>query len=195
MSTILTSSTDFPPYLPLRRFSTEKYLQMVAAGVLGPEDKVELIGGVIVDMSPAGIPHNHFLINIVELFSPLLATHRIAVQATLPLGVGQVFDPDFMLLRRTAQGYKHRYPQPADVLLLIEAAESSLRRDREVKLPVYAAAGIQEYWIADLDREQVLVHRDPAGEVYRTVSTHSGEESLNPQVAPEFSVTVQQLFA
>jgi Uma2 family endonuclease len=195
MSTILSSSTDFPPYLPLRRFSTEKYLQMVATGVLGPEDNVELIGGIIVDMSPAGIPHNYFLMRLNRIFAPLFNRFEIAVQATLPVGSGQVFDPDFMLLRRTDEGYKHRYPQPSDVLLLIEAAESSLQRDREVKLPVYAAAGIQEYWIADLDREQVLVHRDPLGEAYRSVSTLGGEEPFCPLAAPDFTVTVQQLFA
>jgi hypothetical protein len=67
MSIVQEMSASFPEFLPLRRFSTADYLQMIEAGVLGPRDHVELIGGMIVEMSPAGIPHNHFLIQIVDV--------------------------------------------------------------------------------------------------------------------------------
>lgn len=185
---------DFPSFLPLRRFSTETYLQMVDAGVLGPGDKVELIGGVIVDMSPAGIPHNYFLIHLNRLFASLINEFEVAIQATLPLTDGNVFDPDFMLLRCKAEGYKHGYPQPDDVHLLIEASGSSLKRDQEVKLPAYASAGIQEYWIADLEQEVVVVHREPEDAIYRVVETRSEDDILTPLAAPNFSLTVLQLF-
>ncbi len=194
MSTTLRTSTEFPDFLPLTRFSTQRYLQMIQSGVLGPDDKVELIGGVICDMSPAGIPHNEFLINIVDLFAPLLKEFRFAVQATLPVREGQVYDPDFMLLRRNAGGSKRDYPRPEDVMLLIEAAESSLQRDQEVKLPVYAVAGIQEYWIVDLVREEIIVHRDPEGETYRSVKTLRKGDQLSLLAAPGFPLTVQQTF-
>src|SRR3990172_2184999 len=98
MATVLPTSTGFPEFLPLRRFSTADYLQMIEAGILGPKHRVELIGGMIVEMSPAGIPHNGFLINIVDLFAPLLGRFKFAVQATLTVSESQVFDPDFMLL-------------------------------------------------------------------------------------------------
>src|SRR3989304_9191972 len=150
MTTIPQPAADFPNFLPLRRFSTAGYLQMIEAGVLGPRDRVELIGGIIVEKSPAGIPHNHFMIRITELFAPRLGRFQWAIQGTLTVAEGQVYDPDFMLLRRRPDGYKTRLPDAADVLLIVEAAESSLRRDQQVKLPVYAGAGIAEYWIADL---------------------------------------------
>lgn len=194
MSTLPQTIADFPAFLPVSRFSTEKYLQMVDAGVLGPSDKVELIGGVIVDMSPAGKPHNQFLILMVDLFAPLLEEYQVAIQATLPLDDGNVFDPDFMLLSRKAEGYKQQYPRPEDVQLLIEASGTSLKRDQEVKLPVYASAGIQEYWIADLEQEEVVVHREPEGATYRVVETHRTEDILAPLAAPNFSLTVRQLF-
>lgn len=194
MSTMPLSIADIPPFLPVSRFTTEKYLHMVDAGVLGPSDKVELIGGVVVDMSPAGIPHNQFLIYIVDLFMPLLTDFQVAIQATLPLDEGNVFDPDFMLLRRKAEGYKQQYPQPEDVKLLIEASGSSLKRDREVKLSVYAAAGIEEYWIADLDQQAVIVHREPQGTTYRAIETRNNDDILSPLAAPAFSLTVRHLF-
>jgi Uma2 family endonuclease len=187
-------TAEFPEFLSLKRFSAADYLQMIDAGVLGKDDRVELIGGMIVDMSPAGIPHNHFLIRILRLFAPLLGTFDMAVQGTFPLEDGNVFDPDFMLLQKSANAYKTKYPEPQDVLLVIEAAESSFRKDQQLKLPVYARAGIPEYWIADLDKEVILVHRQPEGDVYQIVKTFRAEEDISPLAAPDFSITAQQAF-
>ena len=145
-------------------------------------------------MSPAGIPHNYFLIQLNRIFSSLIEQYEVAIQATLPLDDGNVFDPDFMLLRRKAEGYKHAYPQPEEVLLLIEESQTSLQRDQEVKLPAYAAAGIQEYWIADLEQHAVIVHRKPVDNSYCVIETHRGEDPLTPLAAPAFSLPVCQLF-
>jgi Uma2 family endonuclease len=194
MTTIPIPTAELLQVLPLRRFSTADYLQMIEAGVLGPRDRVELIGGIVVDMSPAGIPHNHFLIRIIELFGPLLERFQFAVQGTLTVAEGQVYDPDFMLLRRSRDGYKTRLPDAADVLLVVEAAESSLRRDQQVKLPVYASAGIAEYWIADLAQELLIVHREPEASGYRLVETWSGDDAVSPLAAPDFSFAVRQAF-
>lgn len=194
MSTLPVDIAEFPSFLPLRRFSTEKYLQMVDSGFLGPSDKVELIAGVVVETSPSGIPHNQFLIQIVDLFAAVLKDCQVAIQATLPLDDGSVFHPDFMLLRRKPEGYKLKYPRPEDVLLVIEAASSSLRRDREIKLPVYAAAGIPEYWITDLEKELVIVHRQPEGSQYQVVEIAQKDEILSPLAAPQFSLKAGKLF-
>jgi Uma2 family endonuclease len=194
MATVLQTSAGFPEFLPLTRFSTADYLQMIEAGILGPQHRVELIEGVIVDMSPAGIPHNHFLINIIDLFAPLLGRFKFAVQGTLTVAEGQVFDPDFMLLQRTPDGFKTKLPDAPDVLLVVEAAESSLPRDQKVKMPVYASAGIPEYWIADLEHETLFVHRDPQLGGYRLVETRSGDEVVSPLAASDFSFAVRQAF-
>jgi Uma2 family endonuclease len=194
MAAISQSPTAFPDFLPLRRFSTASYLEMIEKGVLGSDDRVELIGGIVVEMSPAGIPHNHFLIRIIELFGPLLGRYKVAVQGTLTIAEGQVYDPDFMLLRQRQDGYKSRLPDAKDVLLVIEAAESSLHRDQQIKLPVYAAAGIPEYWIADLEHETLIVHREPAGTAYRTVETRQGDDVVSPLAAAELSFRVRAAF-
>jgi len=167
---------------------------MIETCVLGPDDHVELIEGIVVAMSPAGIPHNGFLINIVDLFAPLLGRFKFAVQATLTVAEGQVFDPDFMLLDRRPDNFKSKLPDASDVRLVIEAAESSLPRDQKVKMPIYATAGIPEYWIADLAHETLIIHRDPQPGGYRQIETRSGDEMVSPLAAPEFSFAVRKAF-
>jgi Uma2 family endonuclease len=194
MATIVQSTTDLLQIVPLHRFSTADYLEMIDKGVLGSKDRVELIGGMIVEMSPAGIPHNHCLICLVRLFAPLLSKFELAIQGTLTVSEGQVYDPDFMLLGRGEDGYTTRLPQSSDVVLVIEAAESSLRRDQQIKMPVYAAAGIPEYWIADLDRETLIVHRDPAAESYASIENRRGDDVVSPSAAPELAFAVRQMF-
>jgi len=194
MATVLPTSAGFPEFLPLKQFSTADYLQMIEAGVLGPRDRVELIGGMIVQMSPAGIPHNHFLINIIELFAPLLGRYKFAIQGTLTVAEGQVFDPDFMLLQPRPDGFKTKLPDAPDVRLVIEAAESSLSRDQKIKMPAYASAGIPEYWIADLEQETLIIHREPQPGGYRLVETRRGDDVVSPLAAPDFSFAVRQAF-
>ena len=155
---------------------------------------MELIGGVIVEMSPAGIPHNHFLITVVDIFGPLLGKYKFAIQGTLTVAEGHVFDPDFMLLRQRPDGYKSKLPDAADVQLIIEASESSFRKDQQLKLPIYAAAGIQEYWIADLNEARLLIHRNPEGTGYRMVEARRGDEIVSPLAAPELSFAVRRAF-
>jgi Uma2 family endonuclease len=194
MSVTSTSTAGFPEFLPLGRFSTAQYLRMIETGVLGPDDHVELIDGVVVEMSPAGIPHNSFLINIVDLFAPLLGRFQFSVQGTITVAEGQVFDPDFLLLNRRPDRYKTKHPSAEDIQLVIEAAESSMPRDQKVKMPIYAAAGIVEYWIADLANETLIVHRDPQPGGYRDIKILRGDDVVSPLAAPDFSLAVRTAF-
>jgi len=183
-----------PITLPVSPLSTEQYLQMIDAGILGPEDKVELIGGLITPMSPAGPEHNSSLIFLTEMFAKVVDQYHLLIQGTVVLAEGHVFDPDLALLRRKPEGYKRALPRAEDVLLIVESAASSLPRDRHVKLPIYAAAGIQEYWIADLERETLTVFREPEGVAYRTERTLSGDETIAPLACPELSLRVADIF-
>jgi Uma2 family endonuclease len=99
-----------------------------------------------------------------------------------------------MLLQRRPDGYKTKLPDAPDVKLIIEAAESSLPRDQKVKMPIYANAGIPEYWIADLEHETLIVHREPQPAGYRQVKTLSGDDVVSPLAAPDFSFAVRQAF-
>jgi Uma2 family endonuclease len=167
---------------------------MIEAGVLGPDDKVELIGGMIVQLAPQGSRHNHFLIELSRLFAPLWDRAILAVQATVTIAEGAVYDPDFLILRPEPERYKTRHPGPQDILLVVEAAESPLPRDQKIKLPVYATAGIPEYWVADLEDEVVIIHRDPQPGGYRLIETRRGDDVISPLAAPDFSFKVRQAF-
>jgi Uma2 family endonuclease len=194
MATVPLAAVEIVQIAPLHRFSTADYLEMIEKGVLGPDDHVELIGGMIVEMAPAGIPHNHFTMRVTELFAPLLVKFKIAIQGTLTVAEGQVFDPDFMLLRPRSDKYKTKLPEAPDVLLVIEAAESSLPRDQRIKMPVYSNVGIPEYWIADLEREVLIIHREPRGSGYKHVEERQGDDMVSPIAAPELSFAVRQAF-
>ncbi len=194
MATVLPASTGFPEFLPLKRFSTADYLQMIEAGVLGTKDRVELIGGMIVEMSPQGSLHNHFLMELNRLFVPLYDRATIAIQATVTISDGSVFDPDFLLLRKQPGVYKTRHPGADAILLVVEASESSLPRDQKVKMPIYASSGIQECWIADLEHETLIVHRDPQPGGFRQIRTLRGDDVVSPLAAPDFSFAVRQAF-
>jgi len=195
MPAISSPTAGFPDFLPLGRFSTAQYLRMIETGVLGPDDHVELIEGIVVEMSPQGSRHDHFLTELNRLFIPLWDRALIAIQATVVLGEGKVFDPDLLLLQPREGGYKLRHPSASDILLVVEAADSSLARERNVKMPIYASAGIPEFWIADLEHETLIVHRDPQPGGYRIVETRSGDDRVSPLAAPDFSFAVRQPFS
>ena len=180
--------------LPLRQFDSDEYMAMVAAGVFEDRKRVELIGGYIVDMAPSGPDHNYVIMRFPRLFAALMANFELWIQGTLRVDRKHVFDPDFMLLRPREQSYKLALPTPADIALVVEVAGSSLRRDAGVKLPIYAEHGIADYWIADLDREVLVVHRKPSGNAYGDIREFKGDDRISPLAAHQFSVTVHDIF-
>ena len=181
--------------LPLRQFDAAEYMAMSAAGVFESQRRVELIGGYVVDMSPANPDHNYVIMRFPRLFAALMEHFELWIQGTLSIDHKHVFDPDFMLLRPREQSYKLALPTPADVALLIEVSGASLDRDAEVKLPIYARAGVADYWIADLKRETLVVHRQPSGATYGDVREHSGDAVVSPLAAPELRLVVRDMFA
>jgi Uma2 family endonuclease len=194
MATILPTTSGTAEVLPLWRFSNDTYLKMIDCGVLGPNDRVELIRGMVVDLSPSGSRHSHFLAALNRLFLPTWERGEVWIQGTMIVAEGEIYDPDFMLLRTKPGGYKEQLPRPTDVLLVVEAADSSLRRDQQVKLPIYASAMIPEYWIADLQRESLVIHRDPQPGGYRLVESWCGDDIVSPLAVPNFSFAVRKAF-
>jgi Uma2 family endonuclease len=195
MATVTPSNVELFQFALPHQFSSAEYLEMIEKGILGPEDRVELVGGFIVNMSPQGSRHNSFLMQLNRIFAPLHPRFFICVQGTFTVSEGHIFDPDFLLLLRRPEGYKHKLPEADDVQLVVEAAGSSLGFDKRVKLPIYASAGVQEYWIADVEREVLLIHRSPDGNRYTDVESKHGADVVSPLAAPELSFAVQDAFA
>jgi len=178
-----------------RRLSVEDYHRMIQAGILEEDERVELLEGVIVAMSPQNDPHAWPVEWLNRLFVRLLGDeYRIRPQLPLTLGDRNEPEPDLAVVRAGPRT-KGRHPQTA--LLVIEVAGDSLRKDLKVKGALYARFDIPEYWIVNLGAEVVEVMTDPEPEAaaYRRTRTVTKEETLTCEVLPLVSFPVRQLFA
>jgi Uma2 family endonuclease len=180
-----------------RRFTREEYHRMGEVGILRPTDRVELIRGEIVEMSPIGRRHAAFVDNLTQLLVTRLAGRAIvSVQNPVVLADDSEPQPDLKILRRRPISYKHRTADAEDTLLLIEVAETSLAYDRSTKLRLYAETGIPEYWVVDCVSESVEVHRTRQADGYRDVSrVTAADATVSPQAFPDVVVTLAEIFA
>ncbi|MFN8637073.1 MAG: Uma2 family endonuclease [Chloroflexota bacterium] len=180
---------------PKRRlFTVHEYHQMGDAGILGEDDRVELINGEIVEMPPIGENHFGEVNRFTAMFSQYFAGQAV-VHIQNPLRLGQRIEPqpDVVLLRFRDDFYKGKFPGPEDALLVVEVAESSLTYDRQTKVQLYAQAGIVEYWIVNLVDGEIEVYRDPAGTRYRSMQTLKSGDTVSPVEFPDVTIPVAEL--
>lgn len=183
--------------LPARhRLDVDAYYRMAEAGIIGAKDRIELIDGDLIDMAPIGPDHAAAVIGLNEaLFIACAGRAMISPQNPVRLNLSNEPQPDLVLLRRRADYYRTgERAGPGDVLLLVEVADSSLRFDRDVKLPLYARAGIQEVWIVNLRDRMLEVHRAPAGDRYTEHRTHAPDETVSPLAFPDGAVKLDIVF-
>lgn len=178
-----------------RRFTVEEYHRMAEAGILKPTDRVELIRGEIVEMSPIGRRHAAFVNNLNEILVTRLRSRAIvSVQNPVVVGDDSEPQPDLAVLRKREVPYKDADAVAVDVLLLVEVAEHSLRYDRTVKLQLYAGAGIPEYWVVDCANEFVEIHRTPSADGYRDVLRVPGDGAVTLLAFSDVTVRVADIF-
>jgi Uma2 family endonuclease len=179
--------------LPRHKFTVDEYAQMGVSGIFDEDDRVELLDGDIVEMSPLGSRHVRCVNRLNMLLTPRLVGQAIVqVQSSLRLDVYWEPVPDVAVLRLREDDYRSGLPTGADVLLLIEVADSSRSYDR-AKLPAYARSGIPEVWLVDLRDQVLLSHRQPTGAEYRIVQAFRGGESITPQALPEQVLSVESV--
>ena len=181
---------------PLKRlFTRDEYYAMAEAGILKPEDRVELIEGEIYRMTPIGNRHAGCVTRLVDGFASLIAAKRAMLSPQNPVFLSDVSEPqpDITLLRRHEGLYSTDHPTPEDVLLLVEVADSSIGFDRHTKIPLYALCGISEVWLIDINKEIVEVHRDPARNGYRSVQRFRCGDRIAPQAFPDFEIAVESI--
>jgi Uma2 family endonuclease len=177
-----------------RRFTVEEYHRMGEAGILHEDDRIELIEGDIIQMPPIGGGHVGGVNRLTAVFTGRLGSRVVvSVQNPVRLSSGSEPEPDLALLRPKADFYASGVPQASDVLLLIEVADSSLAFDRDVKVPLYAAAGIPEVWLLDLANGRLRVFRDPEGGEYRHTAILARGEAVTPQAFPDLTLTIAEL--
>jgi Uma2 family endonuclease len=158
---------DELPLLTRHRLTVADYYRMAEAGVLAPDARVELIEGEVIDMAPIGSRHASAVARLAQQFAQLVGQRAVVwTQNPLRLDAQNEPQPDLMLLQPRADFYAGAHPTAADVLLLIEVADTSARYDREIKLPLYARHGVREVWIVDLHERCVRFFRQPAGGGY-----------------------------
>jgi Uma2 family endonuclease len=176
------------------RFNVREYYRMAETGVLKPDAHVELLNGEIIDMSPIGSSHAGTVKRLIRIFTKL-ARDRWMVSAQDPVHLDDHSEPepDFMLLKPSADDYTSRHPQSDDVFLLVEVADASLDYDREEKLPVYGRAGIPEVWIVNLRDQSTEVYRDPHFTGYGSKTVLRAGDQAKPQAFPDVAVDVAEL--
>lgn len=155
--------------LPIRRLvSVDDYHRMAEAGILTERDRVELIDGEIIIMSPIGSKHAGHVKRINALLSRLLKTKAvISIQDPVHLNDFSEPEPDIAVLKPAPDFYTSRHPRPEDIHLVIEVSDSSLNWDRENKLPMYAAAGVKECWLVNIMAKEIEIYRVPSGNIYK----------------------------
>ncbi len=176
--------------LTRRRFTVEEYCAMVDAGILGQEERVELLDGEILIMPPIGPPHEDGTTRLSsDLIHRLHGRAWVRVQNSVRLDDHGLPEPDIAIVRLRDDYHRER-PTPADVLLIIEVSDTCLEYDRELKLPRYAAAGIPEVWIANVSARQVEAFHDPVDGVYQSRRIVPAVGRISPRAFPDVVLTV-----
>ena len=185
----LESLASLPPerIRPIRRV---EYERMAELGMF-EDQKVELLGGLVVEVSPQGTRHVEAVMRLNEIFGRALPAGRARVAPQLPFALSDISEPEPDLVLVPVRDYSHEHPAVA--LLVVEVAQSSLHKDRRIKAALYAAAGIPEYWIVNLEDDQLEVHRAPAATGYDEVVIHRAGAEVRPLAFPDFAVQVADL--
>jgi Uma2 family endonuclease len=181
------------PALGDGRVTRERYWQLVAEGVIGSDDRVELLEGVIVAMSPQNPPHAFVIAKLTQWLAGIVHQAFIRVQLPIDLSDLSTPEPDLAVVAGSPEDYAVLHPRAA--LLVVEVADSSVIQDRLTKGPMYAAAGIAEYWLVNLRDRCVEVHRAPNRDERRYVDVRvlRFEDRLELIAIPDASIAVGEI--
>lgn len=181
--------------LSIHRFTVDEYHRLIETGILHEDDNVELIEGRIVDMTPIGTKHtacvdylNNFLIGKLQ--------RRAIVRVQGPINLSSKQsepEPDIAILKWRDDFYRDKHPSPEDILLIIEAADTSLEYDKFTKTQLYAKSGIQEVWLINLLENTIEVYRSPSIDGYKIISRLSPAETASPLSFPDIVIRAGEL--
>ncbi|MGK7932111.1 MAG: Uma2 family endonuclease [Microcystaceae cyanobacterium] len=165
---------------------------MAEIGILTPQERVELIRGEIIPMSPIGLKQAACVNRLTNLFPNLLGNQIIVtVQNPIQLDDLSQPQPDIILLKHRDDFYENKVPQPSDVYLLIEVSDSPLNYDQTVKLPLYAENQIPEVWIVNLNHKTLEVYRQPKDKKYQ--DQKKNVQVISPFIFPDVTLSIQDI--
>lgn len=170
-------------------FTVAEYHQMIETGVLKQDDRVELLNGEILEMSPIGPQHAACVKRMNALLSEKTRRRAVvSVQDPITLSDYSEPQPDLAILNPRDDFYANAHPTPLDVQLLIEVADSTVETDRRNKIPTYAFAGIPETWLIDLVRDIIEIHSNPFKGVYQEVRIIQRGQRIVSQALPQIKL-------
>ena len=170
-------------------FTVGEYYRMAEAAILTEEDRVELIAGQIVAMSPIGSRHAACVKRLNLLMGKMVGDSMlIGVQDPITLDAYSAPEPDLVLLRPRADFYAAAHPSAVDVLLAVEVSDTSADYDREVKLPLYAQAGLPEVWLIDLQKGHIEVYARPHGGAYQQRVKVTADATIASPTIPQLAL-------
>jgi Uma2 family endonuclease len=177
-----------------RRFSVDEYYCMGEAGILHPDERTELIRGEVWVMPPIGSGHATGGSRAERTFILRLGD-RAVVRGQYPIRLADDSEPqpDIVLARPDIDRYRTAHPGPEDILLVVEISDTTLARDRDVKVPLYAAAGIPETWLMNLPEDRIEAYRDPAPEGYRSITLVPRDGFVSPLAFPDVTIPCAEL--
>ena len=176
----------------IAKFKVDDYHRMIHAGILDGR-KVELLEGVITEMAPQGTPHAYYSDESGDYLSDLLGGRaKIREAKPITLGDNSEPDPDIAVVEPLGSIYLQHHPYAENVFWLIEYSDSSLAKDLETKTKIYAGAGIQEYWVVNIQEGVLIVFRSPVNGEYQSEQTLSGG-TISPLAFPALSVVVSNI--
>jgi Uma2 family endonuclease len=177
-----------------RQFTVDDFYRMLEVGIFTEDDRVELIDGEIIEMSPIGSRHAACVMRLTTLFAEQLGrTAFVNVQNPLRLHRKAEPLPDVVVLKPRADFYAQSHPGPGDVLLVVEVADATLAYDRRVKVPLYARAGIPEVWIVNLVKGIVEGYSRPDGNNYVEVKKVGRGQDLSPLQLPKLTLRADDI--
>lgn len=174
-----------------RPFNVDDYYRMAEAGILTEDDRVELIEGEVIKMSPIGSRHAACVDRLNSLFSRFAGqTAIVRVQNPIRIDDYSEPQPDVSLRKPRADFYAEAHPTADDILLVIEVADTSVEYDRHVKVPLYAQVGIPEVWLVNLSEDLIEIYTDAANGSYKNVRRVKHGESFSLQAVPGIAFSV-----
>jgi Uma2 family endonuclease len=183
-------------YTPKRTLiSNARYQKMIAAGVFTKDDRIELIEGEMLDMSPMGAPHISVVTRLIRLFTSRLSEQEAHVTSGVPVNLGDFSEPqsDLLLLKPRADFYGSKVPEAQDVLLLVEVSDSTLAFDQGEKLRLYARYSVTEYWVVDVNKQLVVRYLDPTVQGYAREEEYKGADALSVKAFPQLLIAVKDI--
>jgi Uma2 family endonuclease len=185
-----------PDWVPRLKIHVDDYHRMAEAGILSHDDRVELIEGELIAVSPFATPHMMRVIVMNRLLVGACADRALlSVQMSVRLGEYSEPEPDFALLSPDWAQAPKAPPKPEHVFLVVEVSDSTLRYDRTVKAELYARYGVAEYWIVNVVAGEVIVHRGPSADGYRNVRVAAADEVLELVALPGLRLAVADILA